>query len=469
MVRQGLISLTIRCFFLLGLLLLTAACAYRGKVSNNTSNHSQSGLRTNNSIQVALNSEENLRSLTLQELMSIPVNPNLESFGIHQSADNEIDQDTVQFALFAPISEFPAYSAEIVVAAEMAIEQINLSGGVLGKRLVLLRADDKENTPVSAALAKQLAEEFNVSGFIGPSTSDSVIDVLEQVAIPHQIPLITQGASTMRLTAIAGDHPFWRMTTNNQQQVELITDFLTNQRQHKKILLITGRDLYSEEIAAGVKAHFEKIDNSMVEQLSISNLVYIDVMNLERDLANAQKKGVTAIVTTLVNQQVKGLMEKVKRHWKGAFPTIVIGDTVTPKYLMDAKLGKITACIFSYDGSHGGFSPEMNRRIESIIDTQATGIHGAYIFDAVMLQAMAKVVAERFNLPFKQAMEKITGNGKKISPDDYANIEALFKQYGELSYHGYSGRVHFSDKGDNLSAKQSMYSIGDKKLQESCL
>ncbi len=412
---------------------------------------------------------QQLQELSLQELMSIPLNQELESFRIYQSPQNPIGENSIQFGLFVPITEFPVYSSEIVVAADMAVQFVNQHGGILGKKLVLLRADDKENTSVSASLAKQMVEKYNVQAFIGPSTSDSVVDVMLKVSIPYHIPLITQGASTMKLTEIAGDHEFWRMTTNNRQQLELITDFLHVKKGHEKILLVTGRDLYSEEIAQGIKQYYSSVDSAVVKHLSVSDLVYLDVMDLQEDIQAAQEQGITAIVTTLVNQQVKAFLSKIKNHWHGTFPTIVIGDTVTPKYLIDADLGEIINCIFSYDGTHGSFSSDITHEIEKIIDTKATGFHGAYIYDAVMIQAMGRVIADEFGFSIKEAIQKVAGDGYKFQYKDFKNLVSLFRQHGELSYYGYSGRVHFSNRGDNLSAKKSMYSIGELKKPAKCL
>jgi ABC-type branched-subunit amino acid transport system substrate-binding protein len=402
---------------------------------------------------------ERLEQLSLKELMSIPVNSDFSSYKIYQSNTNPIGPNTINFGILAPITEFPTYSGEIIAAADLAAAYVNQQGGIHGRRLAILRADDKENTEVSVRLAKQLVEQYRVAAIIGPATSNSTLDVLQKVTMPADIPLISQAASSMVLTEVARGKPFWRMVANNQQQVDLITRFLHQQQGHQRIFLITGRDIYSRELQQGIERYFAEQPQTKTFHLAISDKVFLDVMNLEDELRAMQQQGVTAIVLTLVNAQVAPMIRKIKRVWKDRYPVILVADTVTPRYLEEADLGDINACIFSYVGSQSDLEPGLSQKIRSAIQTDATGFDGAYVYDATLILAMAKVLEHEFQLPIKQAVETIAGDGFRITPKDFANLKTLYPTHKSFSYYGYSGRVHFNDKGDNLTAFKKIYSL----------
>lgn len=394
--------------------------------------------------------------------MSIPLNPDYSHHKIYQSDTNKIGPDSVNFGILAPVSEFPIYSGEIIAASDLAVDLVNQHGGINGKRLVMLRADDKENTPVSARLAQQLVNDYKVQAIIGPGTSQSTVEILREVSKLNGVPLISQSASSMVLTELAGEYPFWRMVSNNRQQLELITDFLDQKLGHKRIQLITGRDIYSREMVEGITSYYANVPDGVVEHLAISDKVYLDVMDLSEEIEAMQKQGVSAIVVTLVNAQVAGMIRKIKHNWQGKYPVILIGDTVTPKYLEDAELGDINACIFSYVGTQGDLDPGLSKQIQSAIQTKATGFDGAYVYDATMILAMAKVLQLEFKLPVKQAVQAITGDGVRIGPEDFPDIKALYSKHKSFSYYGFSGRVHFNDRGDNLTAYKKIYSLARK-------
>jgi ABC-type branched-subunit amino acid transport system substrate-binding protein len=414
---------------------------------------------------------ERLEQLSLKELMSIPLNGDYSSFKIYQSDSNPIGPDTINFGILAPITEFPTYSGEIIAAADLAAELINQQGGINGKRLSILRADDKENTEVSARLARELVEKYRVQAIIGPATSNSTLDVLQKVTLPTGVPLISQAASSMVLTDIAAGHPFWRMVANNQQQIGLITELLHQQMGHQRIFLVTGRDIYGRELKAGIEEYFAKQKNSKTFHLAISDKVFLEVMDLTDEIKAMQQQGVTAIVLTLVNSQVAPMIRKIKKTWQGPYPIILIADTVTPKYLEEANLGDINACIFSYVGTNHDLDPSLSQKIEAAIKTKATGFDGAYVYDATIILAMAKVLQQNFNLPIKSAVEVITGDGYPINPNDFSRIKTLYPQHKSFSFYGYSGRVHFNDKGDNLSAFKTIYSLAQNpaETQKRCI
>ncbi|WP_164503603.1 ABC transporter substrate-binding protein [Pleionea sediminis] len=413
--------------------------------------------------------EASIKSLSIKELVNIPLTIDYDKAQIYQSDINQMGKKTVNYGFIVPISEYPAYSSEVVAAADMAAEYINQHGGINGRRLVLLRADDQENTPVSARLAKRLVEEFNVEAIIGPATSDSVADVLKRVALPKNIPMISHSASSMKLVNMGANHPFWRMVTNNQQQIKLMTEFMYQEKGHKKVFIFSGRGIYSEEIRQGVIDFYRPIKDTHTDFMAISNLVTLANMNLEDEFKAIQASGVTALLITLQNHQVIPILRKIKQHWRGDFPLIIIGDNATRKYLVDAQLGSISECILTYVASTTHLSPELQEKIMKQFDVDTSLFDAAYIYDATMLLAMGQTLAERFNLSMKEAVNAIASDGYPIKYSDFPNLIELYKKHKKFQYQGYSGRVHFNSVGDNLVAYMKLYPLAETDKNPPCL
>ncbi|NVK88007.1 MAG: amino acid ABC transporter substrate-binding protein [Gammaproteobacteria bacterium] len=405
--------------------------------------------------------EDELKSLSIKELMNIPLERDRGSMVITQPDNNKMATDTIHFAILAPISSFPVYSGEIIAAADVATEWINRHGGIRGKRLVVLRADDEENTPVSARLAHTLITDYDVQALVGPATSNSVEDVLKKVAIPKKIPLITQAASAVELAHLSKQQLFWRMVANNEQQVTFIHQFLTEQMNHRKLYVVAGRDLYSQELLAGLENKMTGVAGGVIEHLSLSHLVYLEGMNLQEEVNRIQDSGATAIVITLPTAQMNAMLKKIRTHWRGDLPLILAADTVKPKYIRDAELGTIAQCIYTYVASPADLNPTLRDSIKALLNRDSAGFDAAYVHDAVVLLAMANTLVAEFNIDYKDAMQALTGTGQTISHKDYQNISALYKKHGQLQYSGFSGRIQFNEFGENLAAQLKIYSIAD--------
>jgi len=409
--------------------------------------------------------QDELQSLSIKELMNIPLDRDnhRDVDRISQPDNNKISEVTEHFGIIAPISMFPVYSAEIIAAADLATQYVNENGGVNGRRLVVLRADDVENTDVSAQLAEKLVDDYRTSAIIGPATSNSVEDVLRKVTIPKRIPLITQAASAVELTKISDKQMFWRMVANNDRQVELIHEFLTKTKRHKKIFMIAGRDLYSEELLARLQSRMTSSEDTWLKHMSLSHLVYLDGMNLKEEIERIQSLGATAIVITLPTAQMNAILRKVQLHWKGELPMILAADTVKPKYIRDANLGKITQCIFTYVASPTALDPALSEPIKALLNRDSAGFDAAYVYDAIILLAMSKTIEEEYKIPFKQAMNSLASNGFPITYRDFAKIKTLYKKHKSFSYSGFSGRIQFDSLGENVAAKMTLYPIADDK------
>jgi len=97
---------------------------------------------------------------------------------------------TIKLGLMPPLTGLVGiYGREIVHAAEIACQQINASGGVLGLPLELVIEDDG-SLPDSAVIAAEKLVEHGCSAIIGNLLSNSRIAVAYQVAEVHKVPLL---------------------------------------------------------------------------------------------------------------------------------------------------------------------------------------------------------------------------------------------------------------------------------------
>ena len=124
-------------------------------------------------------------------------------------------ENTIKIGFPMPLSG-PAsvYGVPITKGAEMAVQEINAKGGVLGRKLELLERDSKANADEAVRLARELIIKNNVDFLSGTLTSAEA-PAVSTIAKENKIVFIAPTAKTMQLTAPANLHPYiWRLASN---------------------------------------------------------------------------------------------------------------------------------------------------------------------------------------------------------------------------------------------------------------
>jgi branched-chain amino acid transport system substrate-binding protein len=122
---------------------------------------------------------------------------------------------TIQIGFPIPLSGPAAvYGNPISKGAEMAVQEINAQGGVLGKKLELLERDSKANADEAVRLARELIIKNNVDFLVGTLTSAEA-PAVSTIAKENKIVFIAPAAKTVQLTSPQNLHPYiFRLSSN---------------------------------------------------------------------------------------------------------------------------------------------------------------------------------------------------------------------------------------------------------------
>ena len=97
-------------------------------------------------------------------------------------------QQTIKIAAGVPLTgPLAKQGQEVANAVKLAVEEWNAKGGVLGKKVEVMEADDQGNPQVGVAAAEKVAADPAVMGSVWGITSVTCIpvsEVLDRVAIP---------------------------------------------------------------------------------------------------------------------------------------------------------------------------------------------------------------------------------------------------------------------------------------------
>lgn len=165
--------------------------------------------------------------------------------------------DTITIGTISPnTGTLAAYGEAVVNSITLAVDEINASGGVLGKQLVLSSLDDKGDSTEGANAFNRLAGDSSVCAIIGAVTS-GVTTGLAPLANESQIVMLTPTATADTVTD-ADDYVF-RTCFKDSYQGTMAAKFAAETLGVKKVaVLYASGDAYS----AGLREAFDAAANT---------------------------------------------------------------------------------------------------------------------------------------------------------------------------------------------------------------
>ena len=166
--------------------------------------------------------------------------------------------DTIKIGSAGVISgDLAPYGISALRGVEIAIEDINAKGGILGKQIELLVGDDVCKPEVSVNMATKLISD-GAQMIVGHVCSGATIAANKLYKDAHL--LVVSPASTNDDLTLTGEHPnFFRTIAYDGAQATLMTNFVKNELKAKTVALIHDKGDYGKGQMELAKARFEAL------------------------------------------------------------------------------------------------------------------------------------------------------------------------------------------------------------------
>lgn len=172
-----------------------------------------------------------------------------------ETTDNKTEEkvsEKITLGMIGPLTgDAAVYGITSLNGMELAVEEINANGGILGKEITLLKEDDQAD-PAKGKLAYKKVKSSNVDMIIGPITSGSG-EVVAKDANQDKIPMITPTGTALSLT---NDREYvFRTCYTDPFQGEVLAKYAAENLQAKKVAVLSST---SSDYSAGVAKAFEE-------------------------------------------------------------------------------------------------------------------------------------------------------------------------------------------------------------------
>jgi branched-chain amino acid transport system substrate-binding protein len=179
-------------------------------------------------------------------------------------------QDTIKIGEFGSLTgDNASYGVSQNQGIQMAVEEINDSGGVLGRKLDLTVEDNQTKQGQTTTIVRKLIAQDHVVALLGEVASSKTLEAAP-VAQEAKIPLIATGATNPKVTQ-AGDYVF-RVCFIDDFQAVVLARFVLEKLHKTKVAFMTDvKQDYSVGLTQFARDYLQKNGGQVVKEQSYSS------------------------------------------------------------------------------------------------------------------------------------------------------------------------------------------------------
>ena len=346
------------------------------------------------------------------------------------AAQDEPVKIGVLFGFTGPIESL---TGPMAAAAEAAMQEVSDSGALLGGRTVdSVRADTGcIDNPLATSNAERLITAEGIDALIGAACSGATSAVLQNVAIPNGMVMISPSATSPGLSTVEDQDLFFRTAPSDARQSEVMANILRERGIDEVALTYTNND-YGKALADSFGQAFEAAGGTV----TISAAHEDNKADYSAEVGSlASAGGDLLLVAGYVDTGGSGIVRSALDT--GAFdrfhfPDGMISDALIENFgtALEGSTGQIAGA--------GGQTAEAMGTIGEEHGFDATSAYAPESYDAAAILMLAMQAADSTDPADygPRIMEVANAPGEKIQAGELARALRILSEGGDVDYVG---------------------------------
>ena len=277
-----------------------------------------------------------------------------------------------------------AFGDQLWIGATEAAAMINASGGVNGKQIELIQADDACEPKQAVAVANRLVDQDRVAAVVGHFCSSSTIPASE-IYDEADILSMATGSTNPEVTE-RGLPTVTRICGRDDQQAAVIGKFIGEELKAKRIAVIHDKDTYGRGVADATR--------NEAEQYGVETVLYDGVTRGERDynalVTRIRAADVDAVFFGGLYAEAGTLVRQIREQGI-TVPYVSVDGIVDPAFVTAAGGNQYAAGVYM------GFPAdprkmETSKDIVAKLDSEGKKSDGFTLYAYSAVQAVAAAI-----------------------------------------------------------------------------
>ncbi len=329
-------------------------------------------------------------------------------------------------------------TGSMAAAAEMAMAEVTASGKLLGGSTVTgVRADSTcGDSAAGTAAAERVVTADKVNGIVGGDCSGVTGAILQNVARPNGIVMVSPSATSPALTAAEDDGLFFRTAPSDAREGEVMADILMEHGVKSIALTYTNND-YGKGLADAISTSFTAKGGVVTINASHED----GKADYSAEVAAlAAAGGDLLVVAGYLDQGGKGIIQNALdtgAFTKFGLPGGMVGDNLPLAIgpALDGSYGQVAQS----DSAGAAIMVEMGKAATPPFDSTSPYTMESYDAAALMMLAMQAAGSSDPKVYKEKIMDVANGPGEKILPGELAKGLELLAAGTDIDYDGASG------------------------------
>jgi ABC-type branched-subunit amino acid transport system substrate-binding protein len=338
-----------------------------------------------------------------------------------------------------------------VAGVQLAIDEMNQAGGVLGKDVRLVQADSGDGSPDIAPSETDKLLNANADAVVGAASSSVSLSVLDKISSAGVVQM--SPANTSTAFDNCDDNGFYFRTAPSDVLQGAVMANLVAQDGHDTVSIMARQEAYGEALANQVEQVFKQSGGTVVDKVFYTP----EATNWSSEVQQIAAGDPEAIVLIGFEETTSIIPEMVRNNIGPADKQIYFVDGNTADYSGEFDPGTLQGVRATYPGAE--LTGDFRQRLLDINPRLDSFTYGPESYDASILLGLAALAGG------DDSGATIAGNLRDVSEGGTActtfeECAQMLEQDEDIDYEGVSGPINFNGTGSPSAATIGIFEYG---------
>lgn len=367
------------------------------------------------------------------------------------SADGGSDDALIVGTLLPQTGDLAFLGPPEFAGVELAIQEINDNGGVLGQDVTEVRGDSGDGTPNIAPGEAETLMNAGAQVIVGAAASGVSLSVIDAITGAGVVQISPANTSTAFDDYDDGGL-YFRTAPSDVLQGAVLANLVLEDG-HQNLAILSRQDSYGEALANQVEAIYTGAGGNLAEKV----LYDANAATFGSEVQQIADSDPDAIALIAFNETTRLIPELISAGVGPQDVQIYFVDGNTANYSEEFEEGTLEGVKATYPGAE--LSDDFRDRLLEVDPSLDNFTYGPESYDAVILVALAAIQAGSTN------GEDIAAELIDVSRDgtvctSFAECVELIEDGESIDYDGVSGPIDFNDTGSPSAATIGIFEYG---------